>query len=55
MPRTKGAKNKIEPRIAPTPVLIPKDYPILELGIFGNEEMVTLVNKVNEIIKRLNK
>jgi len=57
MGRTKGAKGKktkVEIEITPLKGET-KEIKITELATFGNEEMHVLVNKVNEIIKFINK
>lgn len=54
--RTKGAKNKVVHHVekVETPPVIEKKG-ITEIGGFGNQEMIQLVAKVNEIIRFINK
>lgn len=52
----KGKKVKVEVEVSPLKGETKElTLTITELQAFGNEEMINLVNKVNEIIKFINK
>jgi hypothetical protein len=57
MARTKGAKGKkaIKAKIEKPIVAEVTKEVINEVGYFGNEEMHILIDKVNEVIKFINK